>query len=307
MRIVFMGSPDFAVLPLQQTLEAGFEIAAVVSQPDRPRGKRGQEFLPTPVKKAATTLGLPVITPNEINTPEVVKQLRAFHPDLLVVVAFGCILSKELLEIPPLGAINIHGSLLPNYRGAAPIQRALMNGDRQSGVTIMYLDASMDSGDMILQQALPLHENETFGSLHDRLTELGSQLLLAALSLIESGRAPRIAQDKDRATYAPKISREEELVDWRDTAATIHNRIRALDPFPGAYTLYQGKRLKLFGSRSAIGRGVPGEILSVTKDGMSVACGEGAVLISQVQPEGKIRMPADAFARGYQINTGGII
>ena len=192
MRIVFMGSPDFAVLPLKNMVKAGYEIAAVFTQPDRPRGKRGKELLPTPVKQAATELAIPVFTPAKVNSVEALDQLRLIKPDLLVVVAFGQLLSKDLLTIPALGTINIHGSLLPAYRGAAPIQRALMNGEKESGITIMYLDAGMDSGDMILKAAIGLDENETFGSLHDRLCQLGSDLLLKALPLIQSGEAPRI-------------------------------------------------------------------------------------------------------------------
>lgn len=307
MRIAYLGSPDFAVLPLQSMAAAGWDIAAVFSQPDRARGKRGQELLPTPVKSAAEQLGLPVFTPARINSEEALALVRDCRPDLLAVVAYGQLLKPELLAIPRLGAINIHASLLPAYRGAAPMQRALMHGERLSGVTIIYLDQGMDSGDMILQRELPLGENENFASLHDRMAALGTELLLQALPLIEAGQAPRRAQDEGEATFAPKIAREEELIDWRLPAAAIHNRIRALDPAPGAYAMHQGKRLKLFGSSVAEGAGKPGEILAASQAGLTIACGDGAVNLTEVQPEGKNRMPAAAFARGYRIETGGVL
>ena len=307
MKIVYLGSPDFAVLPLRSMVQQGYEIAAVYSQPDRPRGKRGRDLLPTPVKAAALELGIPVHTPKSINDPEALAQLAAYQPDLLVVVAYGQLLKEELLAIPALGAINIHGSLLPQYRGAAPIQRVIMDGCRQSGVTIMYLARGMDSGDMILSRAVDLDEDETYGTLHDKLQEAGTQLLLQALPLIEEGRAPRIAQDHDKATFAPKISSGEECLEWTLPAEKFHAMVCGLDPFPGAYVLRGGKRLKLFGCSLAEGSGQPGEVLECSEEGLCVACGSGAVLIREVQPEGKNRMSSAAFARGYQIKKGGNI
>ena len=307
MRIVYLGSPDFAVLPLQKLAEAGQEIAAVYSQPDRPRGKRGKELLPTPVKAAALALGIPVHTPERINDPAVLAELAAYAPDLIVVVAYGQLLKEGLLNIPRLGCINIHGSLLPAYRGAAPIQRAVIDGCRESGVTIMYLDKGMDSGDMILKKTVPLDADETYGTLHDKLQEAGAELLLEAVSMLEQGSAPREAQDHDKATFAPKISREEELLSWELPAERVHALVRGLDPFPGAYVLHNGKRLKLFGCSLAEGAGAPGMVLAVDKSGITVACGSGAVLLRQVQPEGKGRMEAAAFARGHQIKEGGTL
>ena len=305
MRIVFLGSPEFAAVPLRQMVAAGYDVVAVFSQPDRPRGKRGKELKPTPVKEAAMQLAIPVYTPAKLNAPEAVAQLKALQPDLLVVVAYGQLLSKEVLQAAPLGAINIHGSLLPFYRGAAPIQRVLMNGERESGITIMYLDQGMDTGDMILRQVLPVEENETFGSLHDKLCQLGSELLLSALPLIEAGTATRVAQAHEQATYAPKLSREEELINWQAPAAQVHNLIRALDPAPGAYTIFRNKRLKLFGSSLGNGQGEPGEILQLTAEAMEIACQSGSVWVAAAQPEGKTKMPAADFARGYQIQIGG--
>ena len=305
MRIVFLGSPDFAAIPLRKMVDAGYEVAGVFSQPDRPRGKRGKELKPTPVKEAALTMGLPVYTPMKLNTPDAIAELRALKPDLLVVVAYGQILNEEVLQTASLGAINIHASLLPFYRGAAPIQRALMNGEHESGVTIMYLDKGMDTGDMILRQSLPLDDNETFGTLHDKLCELGANLLLEALPLIEASTAPRTAQNHGLATYAPKLSREEELIKWDAPAFQVHNLIRALDPVPGAYTLFRNKRLKLFGSSLGQGQGEPGELLQITADALEIACQEGSVWITMVQPEGKARMSVADFVRGYQIQIGG--
>ena len=305
MKIVYLGSPDFAVLPLRKMVEAGYEIAAVYTQPDRARGKRGKELLPTPVKAAALEMGLTVHTPARINEPEVLAQMAAYEPDLIVVVAFGQLLKKELLDIPALGCVNIHGSLLPEYRGAAPIQRAVMDGKKESGVTIMYLDEGMDSGDMILKQVIPFDPDETFGTLHDKLQDAGAELLMQALPMIQQGTAPRQPQDHSKATFAAKISRDEEQVDWSWDADRFHARVRGLDPFPGAYVLHGDKRLKLFGCSLAEGGGEPGEIMDVKDAGITVACGSGAVRIAQVQPEGKGRMPAVAFARGHQIKQGG--
>jgi len=307
MRIVYLGSPDFAVLPLKKIVQAGYEVAAVYSQPDRARGKRGKDMLPTPVKAAAMELGIPVHTPNNINEEEALLQLAAYKPDLLVVVAYGQLLKPSLLDIPALGSVNIHGSLLPAYRGAAPIQRAIINGEKVSGVTIMYLDEGMDSGDMIIREQLTLDKGETYGSLHDKLQVIGADLLLQALALIEQGKAAAEKQPHELATYAPKISREEELLDWAMPAEKFDAMARGLDPFPGAYVMRGGKRLKIFDCILAEGQGRPGTVLAVEDEGITVACGSGAVRIGCVQPEGKTKMPAAAFARGYQIKTGGSI
>lgn len=307
MKIVFMGSPDFAVLPLRKMVEEGFSVEAVFSQPDRLRGKRGKELLPTPVKQAALAMGIPVFTPEKINTAEAIKTLSDLQPDLLVVVAYGQILSDAVLAIPRLGAINIHASLLPYYRGAAPMQRALMNGESKSGVTIMYLDSGMDTGDMIISRELELSPDESFGSLHDKLMEMGAELLLQALRQIAVGSVQAIPQEADKASYAAKISREEEQLSWEDDAAKLHNHIRALDPFPGAYVLSGGKRLKLFGSSLITGEGSPGQVLAMDNGTLSIACGKGAIRIAAVQPEGKKKMEAAAFARGRKLEIGGKI
>ena len=306
MRIVYLGTPDFAVGPLQALAAAGYDIAAVVTQPDKPRN-RGR-LQPTPVKAAAEALGLTVLTPEKVNRE--VEAIAAFRPDLLVVVAYGQFLSEKLLAVPALGAVNIHGSLLPAYRGAAPINAAVINGEVESGVTIMYLDKGMDSGDMILQQSVSIGEDMTAGQLYDELCRLGTDLLLQALPLIEAGTAPRIPQDHDKATFAPMLKKEDEIIDWSRPAKQVHDLIRGMDPFPGAYTLRQGKRLKIWGSKLAtlpLQGDEPGAVTAVGKEGFWVACADQALLITQVQPEGKSRMDAGAYARGYQVVQGLIL
>ncbi|MBR2783532.1 MAG: methionyl-tRNA formyltransferase [Firmicutes bacterium] len=303
MRIVYMGTPDFAVGPLRALHEAGYDIAAVITQPDRPRS-RGK-LQPTPVKAAAEALGLPVLTPEKVNRE--LEAVAACRPDLLVVVAYGQFLSEQLLALAPLGAVNIHGSLLPAYRGAAPINAAVINGEAESGVTIMYLDKGMDSGDMILQEKVPIGPDMTAGELYGELAELGTRLLLRALPLIEAGTAPRIPQEHAKATFAPMLKKEDELIDWTQTAKQVHDRIRGLSPFPGAYTLRQGKRLKLWASRLEplpLAGAAPGTVVAAGKAGFWVACADQALLLTAVQPEGKGRMEAGAYVRGYQVEKG---
>ena len=306
MRIVYLGTPDFAVGPLQALAEAGYDIAAVVTQPDKPRN-RGR-LQPTPVKAAAEALGLTVLTPEKVNRE--VEAIAALEPDLLVVVAYGQFLSEKLLAVPPLGAVNIHGSLLPAYRGAAPINAAVINGEVESGVTIMYLDKGMDSGDMILQQSVAIGEDMTAGQLYDELCRLGTELLLQALPLIEAGTAPRIPQDHDKATFAPMLKKEDELIDWSRPAKRVHDLIRGMDPFPGAYTLRQGKRLKIWASSLdtlPLQGEEPGTVTAVGKEGFWVACADQALFVKEVQPEGKSRMEAGAYVRGYQVQKGLIL
>ena len=306
MRIVYLGTPDFAVGPLQALAEAGYDIAAVVTQPDKPRN-RGR-LQPTPVKAAAEALGLTVLTPEKVNRE--VEAIAALEPDLLVVVAYGQFLSEKLLAVPPLGAVNIHGSLLPAYRGAAPINAAVINGEVESGVTIMYLDKGMDSGDMILQQSVAIGEDMTAGQLYDELCRLGTELLLQALPLIEAGTAPRIPQDHDKATFAPMLKKEDELIDWSRPARQVHDLIRGMDPFPGAYTLRQGKRLKIWASSLdtlPLQGEEPGTVTAVGKEGFWVACADQALFVKEVQPEGKSRMEAGAYVRGYQVQKGLIL
>lgn len=301
MRIVFMGTPDFAVGSLQALAEAGkYEIVSVITQPDRPKG-RGRQMLMTPVKEYALSQGYEVHQPQRVKTPEFVAQLREMNPDLIVVAAFGQLLSQEILEMPKYGCINVHASLLPKYRGAAPIHYAIMQGEKESGVTIMQMDIGMDTGDMIKKVAVPIDENMTMGELHDELKVKGAQLLLEVIEDIEAGKAMPEKQNADEATYASLLKRDMEQIDWSKAAADIHNLIRGFNPAPGAFTkLPDGKNLKIWGSRltNKATTAEAGTIVEVTKHSFFVACGDGVLEIIEVQPESKKRMPAQVFING---------
>ena len=309
MRIVFMGSPDFAVLPLQALVRAGHDVACVVTQPDKKRNRGVMQ--PTPVKAMALELGLNVIAPERIKTAETVELLRAFQADLFVVVAYGQLLSEDVLALPRYGAINIHASLLPAYRGSAPIHHAILDGQSRSGVSIMYLDKGMDSGDVIVSRAMDIGCNETTGELYDRMCETGTQLMLEAVDMIDKGIAPRIPQDHAAATYAPMIKKEHEVIDWNRPAVELHNQIRALNPAPGAYTMLEDKRLKLWSS-CVDDMAMPqdaraGMVVSIGPDSMWVCCGSGVLRLDVVQPQNKSRMAAGAFARGYHVEKGTLL
>ena len=308
MRIIYMGTPDFAIPPLEKLVAAGHQVAAVITQPDRPR-QRGKVCTPTPVKSRSLELGLPVYTPEKVNTPEVLELLSNLKPDLLVVVAYGQFLSEKLFTLPPYGAVNIHASLLPAYRGAAPIHWAILHGESRTGVTIMYIDKGMDSGDMILRQETEIGPEEDTGSLHDRLSQMGADLLLQAIEQIHTGTVVRIPQDPKAATLAPMLRKEQERVDWTQSAQTIHDQIRGLHPWPGCYTTWQGKRLKLHASRvqNQSAPAHPGQILEISSQGITVACGQDCLRLIQVQPEGKAVMEASAFIRGYHPLVGQIL
>jgi len=305
MRIVYMGTPDFAVPPLDRLVEAGHEVLAIYSQPDRPR-QRGKQLSPTPVKARGLELGIPVYTPEKINAPEVLEQLSALQADLFVVVAYGQFLSEKLFTMPPHGCINIHASLLPAYRGAAPIHWAILNGESRTGVSIMYIDKGMDSGDVLLCRETEIGPEEETGSLHDRLSEMGAELLLEAVEAIQAGTATRSPQDHAAATYASLLKKEHEVIDWSRPAQAIHDQIRGLSPWPGCHTSWQGKRLKIRASLvlDQESDAEPGTILSADKQGLIVACGQGCLLLQQVQPEGKALMEAGAFVRGYHPTPG---
>jgi len=305
-----MGSPDFAVASLRAVLDAPkdkeYQVVAVVTQPDKKSG-RGQRLIPTPVKELAQSLHIPVLQPQKINTPESVAQIRSFCPDLLVVVAFGQLLKQEILDIAPLGVINVHASLLPFYRGAAPIHRAIMNGEGASGVTTMYIDLGMDSGDMIFKKKVAIDPDENTGSLHDKLAKAGGELLLQTLNAIAQGNAPREAQNHQMATYAPLLSKDDEIIDWNNFAQNLHNQIRGMNPLPGVYTYCNGKRLKIHKVKLTDGP-VNGEeagtVSKVDQEGICVNTGRGVLCLVSVQPEGKSKMTAAEFARGYRIVRG---
>jgi methionyl-tRNA formyltransferase len=302
-RLVFMGTPEFAVPSLRAVVGAGFEVAAVVSQPDRPRG-RGQQVSFPAVKTAALELGLPVLQPRRKGQADILAELKSLQPDLILVVAFGQLLSQEVLDIPRLGVLNVHASLLPRYRGAAPIQWAILNGDELTGVTIMWLALEMDAGDIFLQEEQPIRPDDTAGSLAARLAVQGAALLVTGLKEIEAGRLVRRPQPSEGVTYAPMITKEMQRLDFSQPAPALQRLIRALDPSPGAYTFYRGQVLKVF--RPVVGTveaqpAPPGTVLQVTAAGAEVACGDGSLWLQELQLAGRRRLSALEFARGQQL------
>lgn len=310
MRIVFMGTPDFAVGSLQALCENGkHEIIAVVTQPDRPKG-RGNKLLQTPVKEYALAQGLTVYQPQKVKTPEFVELLHELQPELIVVAAFGQFLSKEILELPKYGCINVHASLLPKYRGAAPIQYAIIKGEKESGVTIMQMDIGMDTGAMLDKVVVPIAENTTMGELHDALREQGAALLLEVIDKIATGTAVAEPQDNEQATYATLLDRSMEHIDWSKTAQEVHNLIRGFNPAPSTFTkLPNGKSLKIWGSKMTdkSSAAAAGTVIETGKHSFFVACGEGVLEITEVQPESKKRMPAQVFLNGRGVQEGDLL
>lgn len=310
MRIVFMGTPDFAVGSLQALCESGkHEILAVVTQPDRPKG-RGNKLLQTPVKEYALEQGLTVYQPQKVKTPEFVELLHELQPELIVVAAFGQFLSKEILELPKYGCINVHASLLPKYRGAAPIQYAIIKGEKESGVTIMQMDIGMDTGAMLDKVVVPIAENTTMGELHDVLREQGAALLLQVIDKIAAGTAVAEPQDNEQATYATLLNRSMEHIDWSKTAQEVHNLIRGFNPAPSTFTkLPNGKSLKIWGSKMTdkSSAAAAGTVIETGKHSFFVACGEGVLEITEVQPESKKRMPAQVFLNGRGVQEGDLL
>ena len=310
MKIVFMGTPDFAVGSLQALCESGkHEILAVVTQPDRPKG-RGNKLLQTPVKEYALAQGLTVYQPQKVKTPEFVELLHELQPELIVVAAFGQFLSKEILELPKYGCINVHASLLPKYRGAAPIQYAIIKGEKESGVTIMQMDIGMDTGAMLDKVVVPIAENTTMGELHDALREQGAALLLQVIDKIATGTAVAEPQDNEQATYATLLDRSMEHIDWSKTAQEVHNLIRGFNPAPSTFTkLPNGKSLKIWGSKMTdkSSAAAAGTVIETGKHSFFVACGEGVLEITEVQPESKKRMPAQVFLNGRGVQEGDLL
>lgn len=310
MRIVFMGTPDFAVGSLQALCEScKHEILAVVTQPDRPKG-RGNKLLQTPVKEYALEQGLTVYQPQKVKTPEFVELLHELQPELIVVAAFGQFLSKEILELPKYGCINVHASLLPKYRGAAPIQYAIIKGEKESGVTIMQMDIGMDTGAMLDKVVVPIEENTTMGELHDALREQGATLLLEVIDKIAAGTAVAEPQNNEQATYATLLDRSMEHIDWSKTAQEVHNLIRGFNPAPSTFTkLPNGKSLKIWGSKMTgkSSAAAAGTVIETGKHSFFVACGEGVLEITEVQPESKKRMPAQVFLNGRGVQEGDLL
>ena len=310
MKIIYMGTPDFAVAPLAALAENGYEVEAVITQPDKPKG-RGKTMMPTPVKEEALKHGIPVLQPVKVRDPEFVEELKNLAPDIIIVAAFGQIIPKSILDMPRFGCINIHASLLPKYRGAAPIQQAVIDGEKESGVTIMQMGTGLDTGDMISRIVVPLAKDETGGSLFDKLAEAGAKLLVETLPHIFDGTAVYEKQPEESPTpYAGMITKQMGLINFGKSAAELERLVRGLNPWPSAFTFWNGKTLKVWESfvvkseEAGTEKPEPGTVVKTDKKGIYVACGEDVLVLSQVQLEGKKRMDADAFLRGCHIETG---
>ena len=307
MRILFMGTPDFALFSLRALVEAGENVVGVVTQPDKPKG-RGYTLTPPPVKVYAEEKGLPVYQPKTLRDEAFADLLRQIDPEVIVVVAFGKILPANVLDYPKYGCVNVHGSLLPAYRGAAPMQRAIIDGCAETGITTMFMDVGLDTGDMLLKKSVAIDLHDTFETVHDKLGECGAELLLRTLALLEKGEITPEKQDDALATYAQKIEKEDCLLDFSRTAKEVHDRIRGLSPIPLSFThTSDGRLLKILSSEPVEGKGRPGEVISLSGGRITVACGEGAVALLSVLPEGKKRMSAADFINGRRISVGDIL
>ena len=312
MRVVFMGTPEFSVPVLTALAEAGHTVAAAVTQPDKPKG-RSKELQASPVKQKALELGIPVLQPVKVREPEFVEQLKALGPEVMVVVAFGQILTREVLEIPPKGCINVHASLLPMYRGAAPIQQVILDGQTETGVTTMFMDEGLDTGDMLLKAVVPISPEDTGGSLQEKLSAAGAPLLIETLRQLEAGTLKRTPQTGETC-YVGMLKKSMGRIRWERPAAELERLVRGMDPWPSAYTTRNGKTLKIWSARvetpesaaaqEEIASQAPGQILGAGKDGIRVQTGDGVLVIRELQPEGKKRMAADAYLRGYPVKPG---
>ena len=305
MNIVFMGTPEFALPTLRKIYNSSHSIISVVTQPDRPKG-RGQIKVASPIKNFAIENNIPLLQPENVNAENFIQFLLEKRPDYIIVVAFGQILHEALLKVPKQFCINLHSSLLPKYRGAAPINRAIINGDARSGVTTMIMDKGMDTGDILLIRETSIEKDDDAKSLHDKLAEQGGKLVLETLTLLEKNNLLPIPQDSDLASYAPKLKKEESLIDWKIPANKILNKIRGLTPWPGTHTLFNGKRLCILKSEVIKGEPSdrPGFVERITDSGIEVGTGEKRLKITEVKPEGKKAMPVKSFLSGYKINPG---
>ncbi|TLM65487.1 MAG: methionyl-tRNA formyltransferase [Deltaproteobacteria bacterium] len=300
-----MGTPEFALATLEGLLDSGVDLVGVYTQPDRPSG-RGKQLTPPPVKRLALERGLPVFQPLKLRLPEVVAELQALAPDLIVVVAFGQILPKSVLDIPRYGCINVHASLLPKYRGAAPINKAIIDGETETGVTTMYMDVGLDTGDMLIKRTTGIDPFETAGELHDRLALLGREAMAETLERLCAGTLAREKQDDALSCYAPMLKKEDGLIDWTRPAAALHNQVRGLDPWPGAYTMLAGEPLKVARTLTADTphAAPPGTVLAADRSGVHVACGSGVLSLGELQLPGRKRLPAAEFLRGCPLPAG---
>ena len=302
MNIVFMGTPEFALPTLEKIYNSSHSILSVITQPDRPKG-RGQKQVDSPIKKFALENNLPILQPATVNTKEFIASLLENRPDYIIVVAFGQILSETLLKVPKQFCINLHSSLLPKYRGAAPINRAILNGETRSGVTTMIMDKGMDTGDILLVDETPIEQNDDAQCLHDKLSEQGGKLVLETLSRLQKNDLLPTPQNSDLASYAPKLKKEESLIDWKIDAENIFNKIRGMSPWPGTHTLYNGKRLAILKGEIVLGESSdrPGHVERITDTGIEVGTGKNRLKITELKLEGKKAMPVKSFLLGYKI------
>jgi len=305
MRIVFMGTPEFAAPSLEALLQSEDQVVGVVTQPDRPKG-RGQSLTPPPVKLIAQRAGVPILQPAKIRTPEFLAALTAWHPDLIAVTAFGRILHAPILHLPPLGCVNVHGSLLPKYRGAAPVQWAVINGETETGITTMLMDEGMDTGFMLLQETLAISPDDTAGSLAEKLSQVGGRLLIETIGQLKAGTLIPRKQDDAQATMAPLLKKEDGLIDWTMSAAALANRVRGLSPWPGAYTFLDSDRWTIWKTvpHPAETGQKPGTIISVTKESLRVATGQGVLEVLEIQTANSKRLAVGQFLSGHQVTIG---
>src|SRR6266513_3595228 len=297
MRVVFIGAGEIGVPTLRALLKSEHEVVGVVTQPDKPVG-RAQLVKPPPIKRVLAAAKMPILQPARIKDPQATEEILALMPDVSVVMAYGQILPRDVLEIPKIACLNLHASLLPRWRGAAPIQAAIAAGDRETGITVMYMDEGLDTGHILLQSKIEIAPDETGASLHDRLAQIAQEALAEAILLLEEGKAPRVMQENEPATYAPKLEREHGRIDWTESAAVIERKIRAFDPWPGSFMEIDHRNLKIFSATIVDRSGKPGQI-SRNENELIVAAGEGALSLGEVQLEGKRRMSAAEFLRGH--------
>ncbi|HEX7766033.1 MAG TPA: methionyl-tRNA formyltransferase [Nitrospira sp.] len=305
MRSVFMGTPDFAVPSLEALLKSGDQVVGIVTQPDRPKG-RGQALTPPPIKLIAQREGIPFLQPVKIKVPEFLTTLAAWKPDLIAVTAYGRILHSPILTLPPMGCVNVHGSLLPKYRGAAPVQWAVINGETETGITTMLMDEGMDTGAMLLQESLPIFPEDTAGSLAPRLAVLGGRLLVETIARLKAGTITPQPQNHTLATLAPPLKKEDGAIDWMTSAISIANRVRGLSPWPGAYTYFGSERWMVWSATasSAAAGIVPGTIIDVTKQGIHVATGDGVLALREIQPANSKRLTVAQYLAGHRVIAG---
>ncbi len=303
-RTVFMGTPEFALPTFQGLIEAGVNLCGVFTQPDRPRG-RGKQLAPPPVKELALKHNIPVFQPEKLRDPLAVEQLQKLQPDLIVVVAYGQILPKSVLDIPRYGCINVHASLLPRYRGAAPINKAVVDGEQVTGVTTMLMDVGLDTGDMLIKRATEIGDEETAGHLHDRLSLLGREAMEETLRRLCDGTLRPEPQEDALSSYAPMMKKEDGRINWHCSATVIHNLVRGLSPWPGAFTLWDGQMLKIGQTLAEEGMAAePGTVLSADAEGVCIACGQGVLRVRELQLAGKKKLPAGEFLRGTSLSAG---